>query len=294
MKLYHRPTMGILVRWMQEREAIRVKKELGLPYPWTKDQVLHEWRFCNVRREDDTVTRWIGINIRERYAGHPNLWFMLCIARQINLPSTLEQLMGTRLAWPETDDWSWEFAWNVMDAMRMNGEKVYTSAYLLPSPAEKGTRRPLYTAQTVLQGLWNHRVGFMAMFKKGQPTLQRAHEMILSHPGWGPFLAYQAVVDMRFTHLLENAPDKDDWAAAGPGTLRGLSRLMGHGITKRYSQEEALDLMRQLRDYLRKRLDGLDFDFSDVPNILCEVDKYIRVTNGEGKPRARYVPGRGS
>jgi hypothetical protein len=33
--------------------------------------------------------------------------------------------------------------------------------------------------------------------------------------------------------------------------------------------------------------------FSDVPNILCETDKYLRVKNGEGKPRALYVPGRG-
>lgn len=32
----------------------------------------------------------------------------------------------------------------------------------------------------------------------------------------------------------------------------------------------------------------------EVPNILCETDKYLRVLNGEGKPRALYVPGRGS
>ena len=35
-------------------------------------------------------------------------------------------------------------------------------------------------------------------------------------------------------------------------------------------------------------------DFSDVPNILCETDKYQRVALGEGKPRALYVVGRGS
>jgi hypothetical protein len=38
---------------------------------------------------------------------------------------------------------------------------------------------------------------------------------------------------------------------------------------------------------------GVAMDFSDVPNILCETDKYLRVKNGEGKPRALYVPGRG-
>jgi hypothetical protein len=39
---------------------------------------------------------------------------------------------------------------------------------------------------------------------------------------------------------------------------------------------------------------GVRMDFTDVPNILCETDKYLRVKNGEGKPRASYVPGRGS
>jgi hypothetical protein len=39
---------------------------------------------------------------------------------------------------------------------------------------------------------------------------------------------------------------------------------------------------------------GVDMDFSDVPNILCETDKYLRVQRGEGKPRALYVHGRGS
>lgn len=39
---------------------------------------------------------------------------------------------------------------------------------------------------------------------------------------------------------------------------------------------------------------GVAMDFSDVPNALCETDKYLRVLHGQGRPRARYVAGRGS
>jgi hypothetical protein len=39
---------------------------------------------------------------------------------------------------------------------------------------------------------------------------------------------------------------------------------------------------------------SVQMDFSDVPNALCETDKYLRVLHGQGKPRALYVPGRGS
>ena len=34
-------------------------------------------------------------------------------------------------------------------------------------------------------------------------------------------------------------------------------------------------------------------DLSDIQNCLCEVDKYLRVKQGEGRPRAQYIPGRG-
>ena len=43
-----------------------------------------------------------------------------------------------------------------------------------------------------------------------------------------------------------------------------------------------------------KNMISVDIDFSDVPNILCETDKYLRVKLGQGTPRALYVPGRGS
>ena len=43
-------------------------------------------------------------------------------------------------------------------------------------------------------------------------------------------MAYQAVVDMRFTALLADAPDVATWAAAGPGTMRGLNRLHGRPV----------------------------------------------------------------
>jgi hypothetical protein len=31
----------------------------------------------------------------------------------------------------------------------------------------------------------------------------------------------------------------------------------------------------------------------DIEHSLCETDKYLRVKNGEGRPRAKYVRGRG-
>jgi hypothetical protein len=143
----------------------------------------------------------------------------------------------------------------------------------------------------VIGGLWSRRDIFAKHFA-GQPSLQRTHELIMRSNGWGQFMAYQAVVDMRFTDLLRGADDTLTWAAAGPGTLRGLNRLHGRGLETPVTQSQALIEMRAIYQISHLKT-GVEMDFSDVPNCLCETDKYLRVMMGQGKPRALYVRGRG-
>jgi 5-hmdU DNA kinase-like protein len=290
-----------LFDWVREREAIRLRKEIGYPAPWTQDEILSTYRFCNVRREDDRVTVWIRQNIRERFAGHPYLWLMLCIARQINWPDTLAELIGSN-AWPVDDSFNPAAMTAVLNGRKARGEKLYTGAYMISAPSTKGADKQAYIAETVLGALWRRRESFRHLwiarvdgFGGDQtPNLQRVHAWITQSNGWGQFMAYQAVVDMRFAAaLLDTAGDLASWAAAGPGTLRGLNRVHGRPVDAALSQEKALREMRAIYRVVQGET-GVDMDFSDVPNILCETDKYLRVKNGEGKPRALYVAGRGA
>jgi hypothetical protein len=299
------PNFEPLFYWVRERDKIRWQKENNLPMDnsadgqpfWTDDPILRAYRFCNVRREDDRGTVWIRENIRERFAGHPHLWFMLCIARQINWPDTLAELIGNcdfpGDPWPSTDGaFGPKWMTEALNRRKARGAKVYTGAYMISAPATKGADKQAYIAETVCGDLWRRRDVFARHFA-GTPTLQRTHELITRSNGWGAFMAYQAVVDMRFTALLDHAEDVASWAAAGPGTLRGLNRLYGRAVDAALSQGQALREMRAIYAVVAQET-GVAMDFSDVPNILCETDKYLRVKNGEGKPRALYVPGRGS
>ena len=144
----------------------------------------------------------------------------------------------------------------------------------------------------MIGALWDRRKIFDVAFKKGR-NLQEIHRLIVQSNGWGQFMAYQAVVDMRFTDLLLGADDVFNWAAAGPGTIRGLNRVHCRRLDFKPSQARALGEMLQIWKAAPDNTD-VKFDFSDVPNILCETDKYLRVLNGQGKPRAKYVPGRGA
>lgn len=182
----------------------------------------------------------------------------------------------------------------VLVARRARGAKVYTGAYMIPAPSQKGADKQAHIAEVVLGDLWQRAPEFLAWFARDDRTLRGTHERIRRSHGWGEFLAYQSVVDMRFSdRLLASASDRDCWAAAGPGTLRGLNRLHGRKLTFTISQAQALDEMRAIFT-IAHRETGVPLDFSDVPNVLCETDKYLRVQLGQGRQRASYVPGRGA
>ena len=284
-----------LWRWIREREQIRIKKEqLSLPPPWTADPILGGYRFCNVRREDDRVTRWIRQHVREPFAEHPLLWFMLCICRQINWPDTLSELIATEGAWPSHDTFSLRCLARTLNARRARGDKVYTGAYVVPAPQVRGADKQVHIAEVVLGDLHRRAADLDDGRGWGVRSLHSTHDFLRQSSGWGPFLAYQAVVDMRFCdRLLARAPDRSTWAAAGPGTLRGLNRLHGRRVDASLTQEQALDEMRAIFAQAPYET-GVTMDFSDVPNALCETDKYLRVAQDEGRPRAKYVPGRGA
>lgn len=285
------PNYAPLWYWVKEREAIRIKKTLFSP-PWTDDPILAKYRFCCVRREDDRVTKWIRENIREPFKDSPYLWYMLCIARQINWPETLAELIAGK-AWPTDDAFKPKDMTEALNVRKQRGDKIYTGAYMISAPPVKGADKQAYISEEVCGSLWKNRATFEKLFENKKCGIYDVHSTLSSFNGWGNFMAYQAVVDMRFTRLLCQAPDRDSWAAAGPGTLRGLNRIHERPLNKKIEQYHARQEMREIFKHVTNET-GVHMDFSDVPNILCETDKYLRVKNGEGTPRALYVPNRGS
>jgi len=277
--------------WIAERHRIYRTRQAGKPWPWTQDKILQDFRFCNVFRELDAVTIWIREHIREPYAEHPNLWFMLCLARQIGHPATLQELIATGRAWPRTGAWSPGHAVAALDARKRRGEQVYTGAYMLRGDIAYGGSKHPYTIYTVCGSLWQHRSEFARLFDApAAPSLRAVHRWFLRFHGWGGFMAYEVVTDLRHTRYLQHAPDTHTWANAGPGAIRGLNRLAGRSLTFPLKQDRANEEMRELLRESRTRLPrGFPtLEMRDIEHSLCETDKYLRVQNGEGRPRSRY------
>lgn len=263
--------------FINERHAITLKRQAGDRWPWTADEILQKYRFCNVFRELDTVTIWIRENWRQPYANHPNLWFAMAVARQINWPPTLAEI-----GFPEA--WRPRRVSEIIRNRREEGKKAYTSAYMLTGTL--GGDKASQTVDKILTPLYRNPPPI-----EEARTLQDAFDMFKGRPGFGPFLAYEVVTDLRHTRYLRDALDINRWANAGPGAIRGLNRLWNRPFRKkrqrggehfRLSPTQAVLEMRLLLMFSRKSFVGGVLEMRDIEHSLCEWDKYERVRMGEG------------
>lgn len=83
--------------WCRERERIRVKREAGLPPPWSADPIFQRGRFLNVFREDDKGSKAILRFVSRAGKTMPELLHALFFARWCNLHSTLDRLDPAQL-----------------------------------------------------------------------------------------------------------------------------------------------------------------------------------------------------
>jgi len=222
------------LHWLHERQRIYLRRQAGNPRPWTTDPILRCYRFTCVYREDDRTTAWIRDNWRKPYADHKNLWFACCIARQINWPDTLAEL-----GFPEK--WDADRAYQILRSRKDRGAQVYTNAYKLVGTTAKGDKIR-YTVWDVLDNVFR-KADLRQLHKT---TLQSATEYLSTFFGFGGFLAYEVITDLRHTRYLRHAPDILTWANAGPGAQRGLNRLFSRPVERKLDQYQALEEMQRL------------------------------------------------
>jgi hypothetical protein len=104
-------------------------------------------------------------------------------------------------------------------------------------------------------------------------------------------MAGQVVADLTYTPLLRGAYDLLTWAPQGPGSRRGFNRLLGRPLKAKIPEAEWSERLQGWREQVAEATElGDSLNLMDLQNCLCETDKYLRVKNGEGRPRSRYKP----
>jgi len=271
-----------LFTFIKERHAIHTRRTLGLAKPWTHDPILQSYRFCNVYRELDTVTQWIAKNWREPHAHEQHVWFPMVVARLVNWPDTLQEL-------DYPDPWNPKNFQEILNSRKASSQKVFTGAYMIPAGHE-GVSKAMFLAANVLQPMWVKR----DYIYSASDSLANFQSRLIEFNGLGSFLAGQVVCDTKYTRVLEFAPDWWTFAVEGPGSKRGLNRVMDRPILKGWKKGEWLETLTKLKatiDPLILEAKMPPLHAQDLQNCLCEFDKYERVRLGEGRPRNLYAGG---
>lgn len=266
-----------LLHWIKEREAIRERKAMGGPPPWTDDKILETYRFCNVYREDDKVTRWIDKNWRGPHKKESSVAFAMCVARMVNWPDTLAEL-----GYPHP--WSVNRFKQVLSRRREAGEKVWTGAYMVTGGYSEGGE----PKEVIIARVLNRAKVFADKIKKGD-TLAEAAAHLLNTPGMGTFLVAQVIADVKYTPLLADAEDWFTWCAPGPGSTMGLNILQDRDLRQYVGEEQFREEVNVVRKYI-KDYTGYELCAQDAQNCLCEFSKYVRAKRLGQSLKTRYTP----
>lgn len=275
-------TVAQLTRFVAERESVRVRRAQGDPPPWTEVTILQQYRFTNIRREDDAVTIWIRDNWRTPHRADPDLWFGMTVVRFINEPDCLLDI-----GWPIP--WQRSHFVAVLRRRKREKKRITNPAYMVSTNGRSCTKE-IFLAD-LFDDIW---IARLILRPRAGDTLNSYHMTLLTRQGLGSFMAAQVIADLKYAdpHLMV-APDWHTFAASGPGSRRGLNRVLGRPVNQPWREEDwrmALDRVREeLNDNLRwdEPLHG-----QDCQSALCEWDKYERVRLGQGKPKQRF-PGTG-
>lgn len=268
-----------LFKFMEERHSIYERKELGYPKPWTNDEILQNYKFCNVYRELDTQTIWFAENWRTPNEDDPDLWFASLVFRFINWHETAEQL-GYPVPWK-----SIKFL-NTLKNRKIKGEKVYSGAYIISTHGSKEPKH-IYLMK-ILSEIWKKRE---KLRYKENELLEDFHSRLMDCYGVGSFLAAQVIADVKYAGELKKAKDWWTFAAPGPGSLRGMNRVFNSPTNRSFPKDTWYKNLRKLHEdifYKIEEAEMVPIHAQDLQNCLCEFDKYERVRLGEGRPRSKY------
>lgn len=261
-----------VIYWVQERERVRVKHDARARGQWSDDPAFQTIRFCNVFRELDRVTCWIRDNWREPYLHHPSLPVAMVIARLVNHTDTLAML-----GFPE-NGWNPYHFKDVLQYRKALGQKVWTNAYMVTGGYSEGGESKEVIIARVIDGADK-------AFKAGPPpSTLKGWNKYLTVPGIGPFLRAQVIADLKYTPVLQNAPDWWSWCNPGPGSVQGMNFLCGLARSKSWPYDDFVAAVNDLRTHI-----PFPIHAQDTQNVLCEYSKWYKFTHLKTGPKNKYV-----
>lgn len=281
-KLTPTPVLKTLWEFAAERQRIFFLKARGCSPPYSSDPILQRYRFTNVYRASDRASQFL---IREvLYHGESNpteVVFRALLFRTFNSISTWKYLSDVLGGITYRDFTIGRYS-TELDRAFARGEKIYSSAYIMPSGCSSfGYSRKHRNHLALIEHMMRSGLaGKLALVS----SLREVYNLFLGFPMMGPFLAYQFAIDINYSTVVNFS--EMDFVVAGPGARSGIRKCYVDAGT--YSESDVIRYVTDQQEVEIQR-QGLTFEslwgrrlqLIDVQNLFCEVDKYARAAHPE-------------
>lgn len=282
-----------LLYFIWEREVIRIVKERGGEKPYTKDPVLQKYKFTNIRRQDDRVSRWVIEHLIKPREHDPHLWFTLLIARLINWPPALQRLIDDGLMFCKPKEFDPLAFSESLERYKAERGKTYGDAYMIyPTKMDVGGVKSLAIAKHIIAPAAKLAEPLQNIIAAEQPLISEFVETLSTGFGISTFIAGQVSADLTYCAQMSDAADLYTYAPIGPGSSRGLNYLLNRAPNAGWAQKDFNAELVKINLAIARELEIEDLTLHNVQNCMCEFSKYCRTVLGEGKPKSVYQPGR--
>jgi hypothetical protein len=279
--------------FVYEREAIRLAREVELPREqWTQDEVFRRYKFTNIHRRDDRLSRWLISSVLLPNREDGNLWFTALICRLINWPPTIQALLTAGVIPCAPQDFDAEAFVRVVETCKLTQSKVYGEAYLVyPTKQDPGGVKSRSMAKHIIGSAVENRKLISAEVWGYEPSVACVVDALSDCFGISTFLAGQVAADLTYLpEQLAGAKDLYTWAPLGPGSQQGLNYLYGYKKFHTWKQHDFNSTLSEMLSKIRRELEIEDLTLHDVQNTMCEYSKYARAVLGHQRPKTLYKP----
>jgi hypothetical protein len=263
-----------------ERQRIFLKRLHGLAPPWTADPVIASHRFTNAYRASDRVSQFLindviyGASVDERSSLLRILLFK--IFNRIDTWKYLEEEVGCL----SLETFNVEVLAARLDERRSSGGRLYSAAYIMPSPKFESPRKHVNHLRLLDQIVADGTIDRLLR----SSSLRDLYSILCTIPSFGPFLAFQFAIDLNYSSLFDFS--EMDFVVAGPGARDGIARCFPDAETV-----DPADVIRAVTESANDFFSAYEISFEDLwgrplqlidcQNLFCEVEKYARVVHPE-------------
>ncbi|KAL5506976.1 hypothetical protein ACEPAH_6432 [Sanghuangporus vaninii] len=279
--------------YASERHAVEERRRAGKPHPWSKKSVFREYKFCSVFRVADRGSQFLIKEVIEKGGSQEEeeLLFRVLLYSSFVRVETYKLLSAALgpLSWKTYDHA--KYARVLLEAAD-NGDSIYTGAFQ-KFPPQLGYSHAHENHLALLEIMMsNDLLGKL----RGCKYMADAFDVIYQFPGSGDFVAFQLLINLSYTPLVNFS--ENDFVIAGVGAVKGLKKCFSPSDSVSGSESALIRWMTDTQERHFARL-GLEpavlsngdgdgdekrkMTLVDVEHTLCELHKYVRIlSSAEG------------